>query len=171
MGLFPVREGRDKSQPQTAQIGLLLRPQRAASYIFPSSHGFVIVRLRNRRQYHLTCASRYLGLPRSRSTRCGRRYAGRHAIGNSHTSMAKITTNVDKVAIAMADSDSGQRRNGAAGQGIPAVGDGEGYCPRRQEDRRRNRRKVSGITRPRTRIKAGMSKFTPGQRSARRRGA
>ena len=63
VGLFPVREGRDKSQPQTAQIGLLLRPQRAASYIFPSSHGFVIVRLRNRRQ----CASRYLGLPRSRS--------------------------------------------------------------------------------------------------------
>jgi hypothetical protein len=42
------------------------------------------------------------------------------------------------------------------GHGIPAVGDGEGYCPRRQEDRRRNRRKVSGITRPRMRIKAGM---------------
>ena len=50
VGLFPVREGRDKSQPQTAQIGLLLRPQRAASHIFPSSHGFVIVRLRSRRQ-------------------------------------------------------------------------------------------------------------------------
>jgi hypothetical protein len=40
--------------------------------------------------------------------------------------------------------------------GFPAVGDGEGYCPRRPEDRRRNRRKVSGITRPRMRIKAGM---------------